>query len=80
MTWPVALLAIVAGDRGALDMFTEDVSGDSPNMCVRSRSELEYQLIDRAGALSNIEFAIDRVDPADPGVIANVAAVRLPHR
>jgi hypothetical protein len=65
-----ALPAIAAGDCGALELFTEDVSGDSPNMCVRSRSELEYQLIDRAGALSNIEFMIDRLDAVEPGVVA----------
>ena len=44
-----------------LELFTEDVIGDSPNLYVRSRTELEYQLLDRAGALSNVEFDLDRV-------------------
>jgi hypothetical protein len=52
------LRAIVAGDAGASHRFTEDVIGESPNMSVRSRSELEYQLDDRAGALTNIELTI----------------------
>jgi SnoaL-like polyketide cyclase len=42
----------------------------SSNMWVRSRSELEYQLIDRAGALSDIEFTIDRVEEVEHGVLA----------
>ena len=57
-----AVRAIVAGDAGSVDLFTEDVVGDSPNMRVRSRSELECQLLDRAGALTNIELTIDSVE------------------
>jgi len=56
-----ALLALAVGDVGALELFTEDVIGDSPNLYVRSRTELGYQLLDRAGALSNVGFDLDRV-------------------
>jgi hypothetical protein len=65
-----ALPAIVIGDVGAIGLFTDDVSGDAPNLRVRSRAELECQLIDRAGALSRIEFAIDRLEPSEGGVTA----------
>lgn len=56
-----ALFALAVGDVGALELFTDDVSGDGPNMFVRSKTELGYQLLDRAGALSNVEFSLDRV-------------------
>jgi hypothetical protein len=65
-----ALWAIVAGDMGAIELFTEDVVGDSPNTCVRSRSELEFQLIDREGALSNIEFTIGSFESVGAGAFA----------
>ena len=61
-----ALFAFTVGDVGALELFTEDVIGDSPNLRVRSRTELEYQLIDRAGALSNVEFDLDGVAMEGP--------------
>jgi len=61
-----ALFAFVVGDVGALELFTEDMIGDSPNLRVRSRTELEYQFIDRAGALSNVEFDLDGVVMDDP--------------
>jgi hypothetical protein len=57
-----ALLALAVGDVGAIEMFTEDLTGDSTNLCIRSRSELGYELLDRAGALSNVEFHLDRVE------------------
>lgn len=57
-----ALLALAIGDVGAIDLFTEDVTGDSSNVCIRSRSELGYELLDRAGALSNVDFHLDRVE------------------
>lgn len=56
-----ALFALAVGEVGALELFTEDVVGDSPYLTVRSRTELEYQLLDRAGAFSNVEFDLDRV-------------------
>jgi hypothetical protein len=65
-----ALPAIVSGDIGAIELFTEDVAGDSPDMRVRSRTELGNQLIDRAETLSNVEFRLDRVEADHPGVRA----------
>jgi ketosteroid isomerase-like protein len=65
-----ALAAIVSGDVSALELFTDDVVGDSPNMCVHSRSELEFQLIDRQGALSNIELTVESIETVEPGVTA----------
>ncbi len=56
-----ALFALAFGDVGALELFTDDVCGDSPNLFVRSKTELGYQLLDRAGALSNVEFDLDPV-------------------
>lgn len=64
-----ALFALVVGDVGALELFTEDVIGDSIVLCVRSRTELEYQLLDRAGALSNVEFDLDRVLMGAPDTV-----------
>jgi SnoaL-like polyketide cyclase len=61
-----ALLALAVGDVGALELFTEDVIGDSPVLCVRSRTELEFQLLDRVGALSNVEFDLDQVSMTGP--------------
>jgi hypothetical protein len=66
-----ALRAILAGDAGAIHRFTEDVVGESPNMSVRSRSELEHQLDDRAGALTNIELTIADVEIDGSRVTAN---------
>ncbi len=65
-----ALLALAVGDVGASELFADDVRGDSPNMCVRSRTELEYQLDDRAGSLSDVEFTLDRVDRVSTGWLA----------
>jgi hypothetical protein len=65
-----ALPALVSGDTGAIELFTDDVCGDAPNMCVRSRKELEQQLTDRAGALSSIEFRIDYAKAVNSGVLA----------
>jgi len=61
-----ALFALAVGDVGAIELFTEDVVGDGPNLRVRSRTELGYQLLDRAGALSNVEFDLDRVEAGAP--------------
>jgi len=63
-----ALPAIVNGDVGAIGLFTDDVIGESPNLRVRSRAELECHLTDRAGALSDIEFAIDRIERSAGGL------------
>ena len=70
-----ALFALAVGDVGAIDLFTEDVVGEGPNLHVRSRTELGNQLLDRAGALSNVEFDLDRVDAIAPAEV--VAAWRV---
>jgi SnoaL-like domain len=66
----LALRAIVAGDRTNLELFTEDVVIDSPNMHITGRAELEDQLGDRAGALTNIELSVDAVEVLGSGVLA----------
>ena len=66
-----ALPALLSGDIRAIELFAEDVEGDSPHMCVRSRDELVNQLLDRVGAFSNVEFEIRRVDQVDGGFVAS---------
>ena len=61
-----ALFALAVGDVGAIELFTEDVSGEGPNLNVRSRTELGHQLLDRAGALSNVDFDLDGVEACGP--------------
>jgi hypothetical protein len=61
-----ALLALAIGDVDELGLFTEDVTGEGPTLTVRSRVDLEYQLLDRAGALSNVAFSLERVDGVGP--------------
>jgi hypothetical protein len=61
-----ALLALAIGDVDELGLFTEDVTGEGPTLTVRSRVDLEYQLLDRAGALSNVTFSLERVDVVGP--------------
>lgn len=56
-----ALFALATGELTAIESFTHDVIGEAPDLCVRSRKDLEFQLLDRAGALSNVEFVLDRV-------------------
>ena len=65
-----ALHAIIRGDVRGIELFTEDVVGESPNMFVISRTELGNQLLDRARAFSNLEFTIDRLERAAPGFVA----------
>ena len=57
-----AMLALAVGDVDALELFTEDVVVDSPILRVWSRTELGYQLLDRAEALSNVEFDVAHVE------------------
>jgi len=64
-----ALPAIICGDLGALELFTEDVTGLSPSTTIRSRLELEHQLLDRQGALSRAEFVIDRSEEDQGGLV-----------
>jgi hypothetical protein len=66
-----ALEALICGDLRAIDLFVEDVGGDSPNMCVRTRDELANQMLDRVGAFSNVEFAIDRLERVDQEFVAS---------
>lgn len=65
-----ALFAMVVGDVEGADLFTPDVTGESPNMYVRSRVELEDQLSDRTGGLSNVDFMLDRVEEVRNGWLA----------
>jgi hypothetical protein len=58
-----ALEAAVTGETGEIDeVFTEDVTGWSPNMLVTSRAELAEELAERDDALSNIVIEIDTMD------------------
>ena len=65
-----ALFALVVGDVDESHLFTQDVTGDSPNMYVRSRIDLEDQLSDRTGGLSNVELTVDRIEEVSDGWLA----------
>jgi hypothetical protein len=64
-----ALPAIISGDLSGLELFTEDVTGLSPDMVIRSRVELEHQLLDRQGSLSRAAFAIDLIEADQTGFV-----------
>ncbi len=58
-----ALEAGFNGDVDALpELFTEDVSGWSPNMLVASRGELAEVVAERDTSMSNVSLKIDVVD------------------
>ena len=58
-----ALEACVTGEVDALpELFTEDVSGWSPNMLVASRGELAEVVAERDASLSDVSVKIDVVD------------------
>jgi ketosteroid isomerase-like protein len=58
-----ALEAAVTGDAGALpELFTEDVSGWSPNMMVGSLAELTEAVAARDESLSDVSILIHGVD------------------
>jgi ketosteroid isomerase-like protein len=58
-----ALEACLTGDVAALpQLFTDDVSGWSPNMHVTSRGELAEVVAERDESLSNVSVKIDTVD------------------
>lgn len=58
-----ALEACIIGDAGALPaLFTDDVSGWSPNLLVTSLDELAAAVADREDALSNVVVEIDALD------------------
>ena len=58
--------ALEAGFNGDVDvlpeLFTEDVSGWSPNMLVASRGELAEVVAERDTSISNVSLKIDVVD------------------
>ena len=58
-----ALEACFKGEVDALaELFTEDVSGWSPNMLVASRDELAEVVAERETSISNMSLEIDVVD------------------
>jgi ketosteroid isomerase-like protein len=58
-----ALEACFNGEVDALpELFTEDVSGWSPNMLVTSRSELAEEVAERDASLANVSLTIDALD------------------
>lgn len=58
-----ALEACLRGEVEALpELFTEDVSGWSPNMLVASRSELADVVAERDTSLSNVSVKVDALD------------------
>jgi hypothetical protein len=65
-----ALLAMVVGAVEESHLFTHDVTGYSPYISVRSRIDLEDQLSDRTGGLSNVDLLVDRVDEVSGGWVA----------
>jgi ketosteroid isomerase-like protein len=61
-----ALEAAATGDTSSLaEIFTEDVTGWSPNMLVVSRDELAAELAERDDALTNVSIEIDTMDAHD---------------
>src|SRR5215510_500239 len=58
-----ALEACFHGEVDALpDLFTEDVSGWSPNMLVASRAELAEVVAERDASLSDVSLTVDILD------------------
>ena len=58
-----ALESCIEGDVTALStIFTDDVSGWSPNMLVASLGELTETVADRDGSLSDVELQIHAID------------------
>jgi len=58
-----ALEACLTGEVEALpELFTDDVSGWSPNMLVASRDELAEVVAERDASLSNLSLNIDVLD------------------
>ncbi len=57
------LEACIVGDVAALpELFTEDVSGWSPNLLVGSLAELGEAVADREDSLSDVALQVDAVD------------------
>jgi ketosteroid isomerase-like protein len=58
-----ALEACILGHIESLpELFTEDVSGWSPNMLVGSRADLTEVVADREDALSDVNLQVDALD------------------
>jgi ketosteroid isomerase-like protein len=58
-----ALEACILGQIESLpELFTEDVSGWSPNMLVGSRADLTEVVADREDALSDVNLQVDALD------------------
>jgi SnoaL-like domain len=58
-----ALNACITGEVDALpELFTENVSGWSPNMLVSSLAELSEVVAERDGSLSDVSVQIDALD------------------
>jgi hypothetical protein len=61
----LALEAGLTGETGSLaELFTDDVSGWSPNMLVNSLEELSEVVQSRDDSLSNVSVAVQGVDAA----------------
>ena len=57
------LEACIVGDVAALpELFTEDVSGWSPNLLVSSLAELAEAVADREDSLSDVALQVDALD------------------
>ena len=57
------LEACIVGDVAALpELFTEDVSGWSPNLLVSSLAELSEAVADREDSLSDVALQVDALD------------------
>jgi len=65
-----ALRAIITGEDDVLEyLFTDDVSGQSPNMYVLDRDELAHQLADRRGALTDVVITVDEIGGTGPDLV-----------
>ena len=65
-----ALRAVITGEDDVLEqVFTEDVSGQSPNMYVLDRDELAHQLADRRGALTDVVITVDEISGPGPELV-----------
>ena len=61
----LALEAGLTGETGAMSgLFTDDVSGWSPNMMVNSLAELTELVASRDESLSNVSLVVEGVDAA----------------
>ena len=66
-----ALRAAVDGDVAPLpELFTEDVTGWSPNLIVTSREELLTALLAQEDALTDVEVAVEPIDVIGDKAIA----------